>query len=260
MGLCRDGGIINRSVSSAFAPLTGFVRLCALLKIVITAMFLLTLEDVEITSIQHPKRDQKVPILSYQDKTFRLLSVFGAHQQAEAHASWQTSGKNQGGESQGRVCVLLEEPHRYSVWRQVRIDKGLLESAAPAAPAAHIRACILMTQSLYSDIEQLLGSDPAKQFGTALATSTARQIAAIGGFGALLRIDPLVETLPQWDAADLSTLLLALHRLGTQFFGRSKFIKRTLSALDALSGNDKAAFLDWLQHSLLDKLWLSQRV
>ena len=215
-------------------------------------MFLLTLEDVEITSIQHPRRDQKVPILSYQNKTFRLLSVFGAHQQAEAHTSWQTFGKNQ-----SKVCVLLEEPHRYSVWQLVRIDKGLLESAAPAS---HIKACILMTQSLHSDIEQLLSSDQAEQFGVALATSTTRQMSAIGGFEAMLRIDPLVEKLPQWDDADISTLLLTLHRLGVQFFGRSRFTKRTLSALDVLPSNDNAAFTDWLQRSLISNLWLSRRV
>ncbi|MGI8936082.1 MAG: Npun_F0813 family protein [Phormidesmis sp.] len=215
-------------------------------------MFLLTPEDVEITSIQHPRRGQKVPILSYQNKTFRLLSVFGAHQQAEARTSWQTFGENQ-----SKVCVLLEEPHRYSVWRLVRIDKGLLESAAPAS---YIKACLLMTQSLYSDIEQLLGSDQAEQFGVALATSTTRQMSAVGGFEAMLRIAPLTEALPQWDDADISTLLLALHRLGTQFFGRSRFTKQTLSALKALPSKDNAAFTDWLQRSLISNLWLSRRV
>ncbi|MGB3295883.1 MAG: Npun_F0813 family protein [Phormidesmis sp.] len=211
-------------------------------------MFLLTPEDVEINSVQHPKQAKKVPILSYQDKTFRLLKVFSAYQYAEAHASWRdlTDGK-------GQACVLLEELHRYSIWRQVQVDAGLLRSAAPAA---YIKACILLIQSLYSDVEQLLGSHQAKNFGTSLERSTTRQIGAAGGLGVILRIDPLSELLPQWKEDDISALLIELHRYGVNFFGRAKFTDRTLLALDDLPGNDKAIFLNWLKLSLLCNLWL----
>lgn len=211
-------------------------------------MFLLTPEDVEINSIQHPKQAKKVPILSYQDKTFRLLKVFSAYQYTEAHASWRDLT-----DCKGQACVLLEEFHRYSIWRQVQVDAGLLRSAAPAA---YIKACILLIQSLYSDVEQLLGSHQAKNFGAGLERGATRQIGAIGGLGAVLRIDPLSELLPQWKEDDISALLIELHRFGVKFFGRSKFTDRTLLALDDLSGNDKAVFLNWLKLSLLSNLWL----
>lgn len=211
-------------------------------------MFLLTPEDVEITSIQHPKKAKKVPILSYQDKTFRLLSVYKANQHAEAQAYWRDLTENE-----GKACVLLEEPSRYSVWRQVRININLLQ---PVAPVAYTKACVLIIQALYSDIEQILGSKQAKKFGMTLEVNAKGPMTAAGGLGALLRLNPLKEVLPNWEEDDLSALLLELHRLGSRFFGRTQFVPRTLGALDELSGNDKAVFLNWLGLSLLGHLWV----
>ncbi len=52
-------------------------------------MFILKRQDVEISSIQHPKRDQPMPVLHYQGQTFRLISVFKASQEEEARALWR---------------------------------------------------------------------------------------------------------------------------------------------------------------------------
>lgn len=89
-------------------------------------MFLLTPEDIKITSVQHPKKHKNVPILSYDDKTFRLLRVFSADREADAHAAWRKLTK-----TEDKLYVLLEEPFRYSLWQQVRIDLGLLQPVAP---------------------------------------------------------------------------------------------------------------------------------
>ncbi len=214
-------------------------------------MFLLTPEDIEITQVQHPKKVGNVPILSYEGKTFRLLSIFSAHQQDKAQTAWRRMT-----EGEGKLCVLLEERFRYSLWRQVNIDMGLLH---PVAPVAYSKACVLLAQSLYRDAERLLGAQKAKKLGAALEVSLARQIAPMGGLGGLLRINPLTEKLPQWAEDDLSALLLHLHRLGTQFFGRNRFVSRTLRSLDNLPEDDKAMFLSWVKLSLLGHLWLGQR-
>lgn len=87
-------------------------------------MFILKRQDVEISSIQHPKRDQKIPILTYQGITFRLISVFHANQEEEARALWRDLTDNQ-----GKACVLLEEPDRYSIWGKVRLDQLTHESS-----------------------------------------------------------------------------------------------------------------------------------
>ncbi len=221
--------------------------LCVASAIAPAAMFLLTPEDVEVTSIQHPKQAKKIPILSYEAKTFRLLSVFRADQYAKAHAAWKDLTENE-----GKLCVLLEEPFRYSVWRQVRIDRGLLH---PVVPDAYCKAAVVMVQALYSDVDALLGSNQGKNFGAALEKNVAKPVAAAGGFGGILRLNPLAEVSLKWTEQDLNALLLELHRLGTQFFGRSKFTVRTLAALDDLTPDDKSVFINWLRLSFLSNLW-----
>ena len=148
--------------------------------------------------------------MSYDDKTFRLLSVFSAQQESEAHAAWRELTENE-----GKMCVLLEERSRYSVWRQVRLDKEMLQ---PIAPATYIKACVLMLQAMCSDVEQLLGSRQANSFGAAIEANALRQIEAAGGIAHILRLDPLTDILPSWEEDDLSALLLEMHRLGAKFF------------------------------------------
>ena len=212
-------------------------------------MFLLTPSDVEIIQVQHPKTQKKIPILSYNDITFRLLSVFAAQQEAAARATWQDLT-----EQQGKVCVLLEEPARYSVWQRVRIDAERLK---PTVPAACAKASVLMIQALYGDVDQLLGAKQAKGFGAALCDRASKQVQTAGGLGHILRLNPLTEVLPSWEETDLSALLLTLHQLGAKFFGRAKFTERTLQALEELTPDDKSAFITWLDASTLKQLWLT---
>ena len=52
-------------------------------------MFILKRQDVEISSVQHPKTGQQIPILNYQGQTFRLIQLFGADEADEARAFWR---------------------------------------------------------------------------------------------------------------------------------------------------------------------------
>ena len=65
-------------------------------------MFILKRQDVEISTMPHPKRDQQVPVLYYQGQTFRLISVFKASQEEEAKALWRDLTDHR-----GKACVLL---------------------------------------------------------------------------------------------------------------------------------------------------------
>ena len=115
-------------------------------------MCLLSPEHVEIISVQHAKSAKRVPVLCYADRNFRLVSVFSVDQQAAAHASWRDLTDNQ-----GKVCVLLEEAFRYSVWSQVRIDQGLL---TPMAPEAYVKACVVLVQFLDNRAQALDSQRP----------------------------------------------------------------------------------------------------
>lgn len=212
-------------------------------------MFLLSPEDVEIIGVQHPKSAKRVPVLCYVDQTFRLVSVFSIDQQTAAQASWRDLTENQ-----SKVCVLLEETFRYSVWSQVQIDQGWL---TPTAPDAYIKACIVLVQFLYNQT-QTLDSRQAESLRVGLQVNTARQMQTAGGLETLLQLNTEngAIALPRWEEEDLSSLLLEMHRLGCKFFGRRKFIRPAIAALDTLPNNDKTLFLAWLKLSLLGNLWL----
>lgn len=93
---------------------------------------------------------------------------------------------------------------------------------------------------------------------TSLQVNAAYQMEAAGGLEALLQLDVIGSApLPRWEENDLSALLLEMHRLGCQFFGRKQFTEPALASLDGLPDNDKPLFLNWLGLSLLGNLWLS---
>jgi hypothetical protein len=224
-------------------------------------MFILKRQDVEISSIQHPKRDQKVPILSYQGQTFRLLSVFNAGQEEEARAFWRDLTDNQ-----GKACVLLEEPERYSVWGKVRLDQlgnepvtGSNESGGSVS-SLFTQACLLMVQAMYVDIEDLMGTKQAASFEKDVSAIFQHwkfpQAESPQATRQLLTVDPLnsLQT-PTWQENLLNVLLQELHRLGKSYFGKSSFSQRVLDALQDLPSGDRSRFLDWLNRSPTGKLW-----
>lgn len=228
-------------------------------------MFILKRQDVEITSVQHPARDQSIPILNYQGMSFRLLNVFSIIQEDEARALWRELADNQ-----GKACVLLEETTRYSIWGKVRLDQLMGELAAPATQTAHdvaaqlpllTQACLLMLQAMYVDVEDLLGAKQGEAFQRDLI-----QVFKQGQFAnaatpdaviQLLTYDPLKRLqLPPWPESQLVTLLQELHRLGKSYFGGNAFSKRVLRVLEDLSSHDRKVFLNWLQRSPAGSVWL----
>lgn len=221
-------------------------------------MFILKRQDVEISSVQHPKRDQQIPILTYQGQTFRLISVFNASQEEEAKAFWRDLTDNQ-----GKACVLLEEPERYSVWGKIRLEQLAQDGDAGASNAiapAYVKACLLMLQSVYIDVEDLLGHRQAglfqKDITEVLKQWRFPQAESPDAVKYLLTIDPLnAAQLPPWQEHHLNTLLQELHRLGKAYFGNPTFVERAIDSLQDLSGNDRNQFQTWLNRSPLGKLW-----
>lgn len=222
-------------------------------------MFILKRQDVEISSVQHPKRDQQIPILQYQGQTFRLISVFNASQEEEAKAFWRDLTDNR-----GKACVLLEEPERYSVWGKVRLEQLGVDPDAQADDETtphFIQACLLLLQAMYIDIEDLLG---ARQVGLFQKEITAvfqqgrfPQTDSSAAINQLLTIDPLASLqIPSWQEHHLNTLLRELHRIGKEHFGNATFTERVMDALQDMSAKDRTQFLGWLKQSPSGKDWL----
>ena len=219
-------------------------------------MFILKRQDVQISSVQHPKTNQPIPILSYQDQTFRLISVFNASQAEEARSFWRDLTDNK-----GKACVLLEEPDRYSVWGKVRLDK--LSEDTPGADAAvpyYIQACLLLLQAVYYDIEDLLGARQASAFQKEIEgifrSGGFPEAASTENVRQLLDMDPLGNgQVPSWHEGHLSQLLNELHRLGKDFFGNTSFTSRALDILEDMPAQERGQFLSWLERTGPGKLW-----
>lgn len=221
-------------------------------------MFILKRQDVEISNIQHPKRDQKIPILKYQGLTFRLLNVFSAAQAEEARAFWRDLTDNR-----GKACVLLEEPERYSVWAKIKLEQ-LAEEGGDAGGGStnpsFVQACLLLLQAIYIDIEDLLGSKQAGLFQKDIAAIFKEwnfpETDSADAVKRLLTADPLeMPSIPDWQEHHLNTFLQELHRLGKSYFGNASFVERALETLEDMSSGERGQFMSWLNQSPLGKLW-----
>lgn len=221
-------------------------------------MFILKRQDVEISSVPHPKRDQQIPILTYQGQTFRLIQVFGAVQAEEAKAYWRELT-----DVRGKACVLLEEPERYSIWGKVRLDQlaGEDGSSSEAKPLLYTQACLLLLQAVYIDIEDLLGNRQAlafeKDLGSVLKQWQVPHSESPEAVRNLLTQDPLNELqLAPWQEHHLIEVLRELHRLGKAYFGNASFTARAIDVLQDMPDSDRTEFVAWLNKSPLGQLWM----
>ena len=220
-------------------------------------MFILKRQDVEITSFQHPKRDQPIPILNYQGQTFRLISAFSGKQAEEARALWRDLTDNR-----GKACVLLEEPDRYSVWGKVRLDQLANEDAGGSeAKSIHfVQASLLLLQAVYFDVEDLLGARQAASFQKDITKVFQQgnfpQADSPDAVKNLLTVDPLNSLkIPSWQEQHLNTLLQEVHRLGKSYFGNTTFAEGVNEILQEMPPSDRSQFIAWLKQTPLAKLW-----
>lgn len=226
-------------------------------------MFILKRQDVEIKKIHHPHRAQQILILCYQDQVFTLLSVFSSAQEDQARSFWRDLTDNQ-----GKICVLLEEPNRFSVWGKLRLDQIMASRRDQAmtspslAQDLFIQACLLVLQAVYMDVEDLLGPKQAKKF-----TNDVHRILTDWNFPLadhpqvmkiLLQTNPLeLSQLPGWEENHLHRLLQELYRTGKDYFGNTTFASRALETLMDLSTQEQQTVSQWLKTSPAGQLWLA---
>jgi hypothetical protein len=218
-------------------------------------MFILKRQDVEISTIQHPTRDQQVPILNYQGQTFRLVSVFKASQEVEAKTLWRSLTDNR-----GKACVLLEEPDRYSVWGKIRLEQSENDTSSHSNTEILTLASILLLQAVYLDIEDLLGNRQASLFEKditgILQQKQFPQISSSESVKSLLTVEPSqMPKLPSWQETHVIILLEELHKLGKTYFGDTNFARQLKDRLQDMPEDERLVFISWLNQSPLSKLW-----
>jgi hypothetical protein len=218
-------------------------------------MFILKRQDVEISTIQHPTRDQQVPILHYQGQTFRLISVFKGSQEVEAKALWRSLTDNR-----GKACVLLEEPERYSVWGKFRLEQLEDDTGTHSNTEILTLASILLLQAVYLDIEDLLGNRQAslfeKEITGILQQKQFPQASSLESAKSMITVEPSqMPKLPTWQETHVIILLEELYRLGKTYFGDTNFAHQLEERLQDMPEEERLVFIGWLNKSLLGKLW-----
>jgi hypothetical protein len=252
-------------------------------------MFILTRQDVEITNISHPSnQDQKIPILLYRDQTFRLLRTFGNDRET-ASVFWRDLVDNK-----GKNCILLEEPEsgRFSVWEKFIFDKNLVKPAAsrnpentavippvqkssaqPNAPqlaseqtySKHIdisivKACLLILQTIYLEIEDLFGSRQASLFKQdVLKVLLKGQFPKVDGMDKLERLllakDLANIPIPTWNDLQMQILLKELYQISKSHFGNALFLNAVRDEIEELPANELTKFQTWLSKNANGNLW-----
>ena len=217
-------------------------------------MFILKRQDVEIVNVQNPQnKDQQIPILQYQGQTFRLLNMFGDNRD-EALALWRDLTDNK-----GKACVLLEEPQRFSVWGRVKLDHIQSVPAENSSVGTHlVQGCLLILQTVYLDVEDLLGARQAGSFKQDLLKFMQQgkfaQSETINALEAVLSINPLNSVqIPNWDEGKLQLLLGEVHRLASSYFGNTSFVDSAIDALNELP--ESMSVSAWLKKTPKGKLW-----
>lgn len=218
-------------------------------------MIILQREDVELSRIQHPTKDVKVTILTYQGQNFRLISVFSASKAQDAKNFWRDLTDNQ-----GKFCVLLQEPEQHSVWGRINLENLGTDVDVDTKSIPFTQACILLLQTVYFEIEDLLGGRQAKLFKKDISCFCEQwrfpQADNPKAVSQLLDLDPLAKTnIPNWEEHHLVNLLQELHRLGKSYFGNENFAEGIGEILVDMSDNERSQFMDWLNKSPLGKLW-----
>jgi hypothetical protein len=257
-------------------------------------MFILKRQDVEITSISHPSnKDQKISILLYQNQTFRLMSTFGDDRE-KALLFWRDLVDNK-----DMTCILLEEPEssRFSVWGKFIFDKNLVKPATqqnlvvkPVVQIAStqtnskqtgnqiigqtdfeqtysspidislVKACLLILQTIYLEIEDLFGSRQVNLFKQDILKILLKgQFPQVDGMEKLERLllakDLASLRLPTWDDRQLQLLLQALYKISKSYFGNTLFLNATSNAIEELPPDELAKFQTWLSKTPSRNLW-----
>ncbi|MDB9310869.1 hypothetical protein PN471_20020 [Aphanizomenon sp. CS-733/32] len=219
-------------------------------------MFILKRQDVEISTVQHPnKEDRQVPILYYQGQTFRLITVFKSSEEDEAKTFWKSLTDNR-----GKACILLEEPERYSIWGKVRLDQISSNTGSHSKADILTLSVLTLLQAVYLDIEDLLGNRQASLFAKDI-TGVLQQkqfpdISSADTVKSFLTEDlSQMSKIPTWQETHVIILLEELHKLGKTYFGDTNFAHQLDDRLQDMSVEEQELFISWVQKSPLNKLW-----
>ncbi|CDN14689.1 Inosine-uridine nucleoside N-ribohydrolase [Richelia intracellularis] len=197
-----------------------------------------------------------MPVLYYQGQTFRFIHVFPLSQEEDAVALWRDLTDNR-----GKACVLLEDVDRFSIWGKVRLGQSDDNDTGDISKKnTLIQGSILLIQSVYLDVEDLLGARNSQSFFRDICAILHKHQAINPEYlytvEELLNLDTLTRTqMPNWKEKQIVILLEELYRLGKKYFGNDNFAYQVSDRLVEMTEKERSVFIRWLKISPLSTLW-----
>jgi hypothetical protein len=260
-------------------------------------MFILNRQDVEIASIPHPQKEGlQFPVLIYQKQTFGLLTMFGDNRE-EALNYWRDLVDNKG---KVCVLLEEPELKRYSVWgkflpgKEISTTKPVVseplppkqvvpeplppkqvEPIIPKLPEIDLaktvqagvsidiivtRACLLILQAIYLEIDDLFGRNQGNLFKLDIMKLCKKekfpQIASIESLERLLSAQNLMDiATPTWNDNYLQLLLSNLYKIAQSHFGSTAFLEASKNTIADMPPDIKKAFQTWLTKMPNGQIW-----
>lgn len=210
-------------------------------------MFLLTPQDVEIIN-----SGKSSAILSYRSNRYRLARLFGDQRQSALVFARELIDQPEA------LCILLEEPHSYSVWS---VDHSNVAPISLEEAIVQGGVCLLqqVNQRLAQELNPKRLANWHQELQKSLQKSRLPQVGSPGAIARLANLDPQADALPAWDDSHVQRLLAEVHRLVFSYLGNAKaelLINQAVEALTVLPAAVTEQFRQWLNTTPKGKLWL----
>jgi hypothetical protein len=207
---------------------------------------ILSLKNVQLSSLEDRKRDKQIPTLNFRGKTFRPLSVFfNITCKDNAQVFCRSFSK-----LYGNQCVLLQKNNEYGVWIEIdrpqisiptteKVETEAAKEKVEQEQLTNTQICLLLLQVITDDIEYLMGNRKKEHFQEEVSQIFQQFLSTDSAVPAsidyLLMLDPLTaKNLPDWTEEQIDELFARVGSLAIRYFGNISFLDRALEAIKEL--------------------------
>lgn len=188
-------------------------------------MLILSPQDVVLSRIRHPETQQKMVLLTYQNRHFGLIRKFEASDRQGALEFYRNLV-----DKQHKTCVLLEDRSRYSVWGKL---KSLGGKSRPVKGFKPNYDGTLFTEQEWAKLTSL----SEEEFGQALLKKLNQQRKLLGSIAL-----SIVHNHPSVQYRRTSTVFLAYRDGGGLTYG---FVIRWFRDLALGVGKNLTTKMTW---------------
>jgi hypothetical protein len=206
-------------------------------------MLIVNLQNVqvrEITDSKHPQ--QKSSVLTYLNRQYGLVQIFPLNQLNTAQILWKHLT-----EDRSQVCLILQENHQYSVWAE---QTKQLATTDPIDPRIEFvfRTQMILINSLWSEVGELLGKAQSAAFGTEILGSIPTISSPQDLLAAIAIAQQSDKSIEQYalSGRQLSLLYQNLQKLGAKYLGKNYSQEFLADFHKNLSPRLNQAFQNWL--------------